>query len=325
MHNFPAAIEHFSAALATRELIYGEDGNGNIEVIQEIQALGQAELEIGRLETAEMHFSRQFDMCSRMLNYESKGGNLISNGDTSSLPTNLEDDIQSSLAMRKQDSVVKSLLFSVYSLRSIAKKRNDSTRAAEFGRRARNICRKYKKSGGNNESKSELSASIGVESMLGTTKHADYIECRTEEDIKSNTLFLPKLLQVRVEVRNAARILSKNKHDGSHRDLLKIACIGVQDLEIFLLDFLHNMRDDNGESLEMQRDQSALRVGLEFARSVSQNIAASDITLIIAYNKIADNNKSYLSDKNALATDLFLKCDTLRSSLRNLGLKIEDV
>lgn len=315
MHNFPAAIEHFSAALATRELIYGEDGNGNIEVIQEIQALGQAELEIGRLETAEMHFSRQFDMCSRMLNYDTKDIIVIEN--TSSLQTNLEDDIQSSLAMRKQDSVVKSLLFSVYSLKSIAKKRNDSTRAAEFGRRVRDICRTYKKSGGCNESKSDsVSPSVVVES-----KH-DNIECRAEEDDKSNALFLPKLLQVRVEVRNAARMLfSSGRKNGSESDLLKLACSGVQDLEISLHDYLHNIRD-NDSRLEVQRNQSALRVGLEFAQSVSRNILDSNIldsniNLMNASNDLSDRVK-------CLATDLFLRCDKLRSSLRNLGLKIED-
>lgn len=190
----------------------------------------------------------------------------------------------------------------------------DSIRAAEFGRRARNICRIFKRGGGGNENRCDsVSASAGVESVSGNSKHAD-IECKIEEDVTSSPLFMPTLLKVRIEVRNAARILfTSGRHDGAEIDLLKVACCGVQGLETFLLNSLQNISDCDGESVEIQRDQSSIRVGLEFARNVSRNILSSNYTLITS-----------LENKNMLATDLFLKCDTLRSSLRNLGVKIED-
>jgi tetratricopeptide (TPR) repeat protein len=100
MHDFSEASKHFNLALATREMIYGnslysspesgsryndnDDNNsssdyggmsqskgsdcGSIEIIQEIQALGQSELMVGKLISAQKLFLRQFDMCLRSLN-----------------------------------------------------------------------------------------------------------------------------------------------------------------------------------------------------------------------------------------------------------------
>ena len=40
----------------------------NIEIIQEIQALGQSEMMVGKLDSAENYFLRQMEMCSKAVN-----------------------------------------------------------------------------------------------------------------------------------------------------------------------------------------------------------------------------------------------------------------
>ena len=236
MHDFSEASKHFSLALATREMIYGnslygstennfqyndnDDNNnsstdyggmsqskasdcGSIEIIQEIQALGQSELMVGKLKSAQKLFLRQFDMCLKSLNLRvvtennemviqidshsdrmdnntdmnvvgssvgnsnssSKGSNpTVSTGDngvlrnaavvlslppplflsTSSSSSNLPlpELLSSATSLRrKQDSLIRFLLFSVYSLKSICNREKKSCAAADYARLARVVRR----------------------------------------------------------------------------------------------------------------------------------------------------------------------------------------
>lgn len=235
MHDFSEASKHFNLALATREMIYGnslyssaesssryndnDDNNsssnygsmsqstvsdcGSIEIIQEIQALGQSELMVGKLVSAQKLFLRQFDMCLRSLNlkvitvnnemviqsnsgaegveddndmnveesssskeigpsgcvggYGASGSTMQQGQKVSmiiSLPTAfilpspsalnlpLPELLSSATSLRrKQDSLIRFLLFAVYSLKSICNREKNSCGAAEYARLARVIRR----------------------------------------------------------------------------------------------------------------------------------------------------------------------------------------
>ena len=250
MHDFSEASKHFNLALATREMIYGnnlysstennfqyndnDDNNsstdcngmsqsktsdcGSIEIIQEIQALGQSELMVGKLKSAQKLFLRQFDMCLKSLNLRvvtennemviqidshsdrmdnnndmnivgssvgnsysssssnSKGSNLtvsvgdngvsrnaavilslppplfLSSASSSSSNLPLPELLSSATSLRrKQDSLIRFLLFSVYSLKSICNREKNSCAAADYARLARVVRRMLLQGKNNND------------------------------------------------------------------------------------------------------------------------------------------------------------------------------
>ena len=345
MHDFSEASKHFSLALATREMIYGnslygstennflyldndtDDNNnnstdyngmsqcktsdcGSIEIIQEIQALGQSELMVGKLKSAQKLFLRQFDMCLKSLNLRvvtennemviqidshsdgmdnnndmnvvgssvgntssssnSKGSNLtVSVGDYGvsrnaavilSLPPPLflPSSSSSSLLLpellssatslrRKQDSLIRFLLFSVYSLKSICNREKKSCAAADYARLARVVRRMLLQGKNNNDNfqasddtKSIRDDSTSNRTNSGTTDSStvcilsiDNPDQKIEGDLHqansddnpqkkssnqavvsnevSSCLLAPKLLKSRDDVRALTIQLSKGK------------------------------------------------------------------------------------------------------------------
>ena len=230
MHLFCDASKHFNLALIARENIYRNSSNNynnnndnnnddecndennysNIEIIQEIQALGQSEMMTGRLDSAEKHFLRQLNMCANALNldlrkFSIENSEITSNGKKNiidnensdcgmdiclnissetkqenvnlnnaiNINTNIHTDMgvnnnmndkeinsfssssPSSLSSssspilfhispqlkRKEDTLIKSLLFSVYCLKGIENKRKNSVVAGEFSKLAKTIKR----------------------------------------------------------------------------------------------------------------------------------------------------------------------------------------
>ena len=108
----------------------GENENGNIEIIQEIQALGQSEMMVGKLECAEKYFLRQYEMCCKALNLKilkvknaytiefNENFNpveFLKNSDISLSKNNtVLESVSQPQVKRKRDTLTKFLLFSVY-------------------------------------------------------------------------------------------------------------------------------------------------------------------------------------------------------------------
>jgi tetratricopeptide (TPR) repeat protein len=362
MHDFSEASKHFNSALATREMIYGnslysspesgsryndnDDNNsnsdyggmsqctgsdcGSIEIIQEIQALGQSELMVGKLISAQKLFLRQFDMCLRSLNLKvitvnnemviqsnSDADRMDDNNDVSAVESSSSNEIgptgcvgddgvsgstpqqgqKESLSIslptpfilpspsalnlplpellssatslrRKQDSLIRFLLFSVYSLKSICNREKNSCGAAEYARLARVIRRMLlqgkrcsqdakshtdttstnchdDKNNGKNDDNQTTGADTGtacatsthfMESVLHQTDDTDNTQKNIlNQAITSNQVFscllAPKLMKSRDEVRALTILVSKGKH--SHAAIHTMLSV-LQCLELYL-------------------------------------------------------------------------------------------
>jgi tetratricopeptide (TPR) repeat protein len=162
MHRYEEASAHYSVALSIRTTVYAddEDGGDHTEIVSCLQALGQAELDRGQLNSAEALFTREYEMANRLLvlvtsEVPDTGANAstmsaqfgVGKSDSptfgTAAPTTDEgmrdEQVEFSLRQRRQRQLFKSLEFSVYSLRGIARKRGDHLRAIDLHKRAQEI------------------------------------------------------------------------------------------------------------------------------------------------------------------------------------------
>ena len=145
LRRFTEAAQQYTLALATREVIDATACTGNIEILHEVQALGQVEVELGQYERAEAHFDRQLTMCRQMiLEMSSKLSYCLS---TDEIACRDEISCRKSVGaliesmtppMKKRlDAVMRSFLFAMNGLRGISKRKGDAARVSELKTQAR--------------------------------------------------------------------------------------------------------------------------------------------------------------------------------------------
>ena len=145
LRRFTEAAQQYTLALATREVIDATACTGNIEILHEVQALGQVEVELGQYERAEAHFDRQLTMCRQMiLEMSSKLSYCLS---TDEIACRDEISCRKSVGalienmtppMKKRlDAVMRSFLFALNGLRGISKRKSDTVRVSELKTQAR--------------------------------------------------------------------------------------------------------------------------------------------------------------------------------------------
>jgi tetratricopeptide (TPR) repeat protein len=152
MKRHAEASEQYSLALTSRELIHGsleegiEDsgpttslsettGSGAVETLLELQSLGQSELECDRLDSSEMHMTRQRILCEK----------LLKSLDTGSVK--LESECVGRLGdpqhRKKAESLVRHLLFALYTLKTIANRRQNRGKSKELSKEIHSLLAIY--------------------------------------------------------------------------------------------------------------------------------------------------------------------------------------
>ena len=414
MHDFKAASIHFYEALKIREVIYGFDNynnnthdnnnhqengdneNGNIEIIQEIQALGQSEMMVGKLECAEKYFVRQFEMCCKALNLKIlkvKNEYTIEfkeNFNSVELPKNSNislskndivlDSVPQPQVKRKRDTLTKFLLFSVYSLKGISRRQNNYAAAVDHCGIVRCV-KKMLLSGKKNSAESSNSddktgstqnkqnSGNSIKNNGNSSKNNSVIQIPRKECKKSNnenlelfdsqlskngttengndnntetsefsenwdSAYATNLLKCRGDLRNVAVVLMESESSVCVLTSALNCCRNIQQEYATLLSPLQTTQGSaieiNTGNVIISRDQKALIIGLKFVTKCSEEIK-SVLENQIKQSSNENQENSILAvvdiDKNKLkkcSTIIFEECDSLRSSLRELGLKIED-
>jgi tetratricopeptide (TPR) repeat protein len=456
MQNFEEASNHFSLALRTREIVYGpekgsrydsydaanasnycgtkrdDDNNdcGTAEIIQEIQALGQSEMMIGNLKSAEQYFLREFELCASLLNLKfsnqnndviiessinshissSSGSDVqLSEGDSGvTTPSNRLIETETDLnqqqqqqqqqrgmqsatqriappppllssapeVQRKQDSLLNSLLFAVYSLRSISNKKNNPPAALDYTRLARKIRKELmrgRECSSNDSSSSRQSEDPNSFAAGSIPKNAYFTEYafmnqngNGNEDEKSKmkndfgkdetsitftasrpSKHSPNLLACRDSVRNIAISLKKGGVSVCVLSSVQSCLQNLKNNSQKYLDEKYSLAEKDGGNIdgenrglkqddsvshsdcnsleEDERDEKVLTASIKFAVSCLPDVL-SILDIMSSSNQTEWNSKSNKNCEllNSYVKNLFLHCDSIRSYLKGLGLKIED-
>ena len=148
---YDSAAEQFGLALVARETAAAtlhstqHGGSLHLEVMHELQALGQVEADRGNYADAEAHFARQHAMCCTCLaelspelvtwleQHEADGATRKA----------ARAAVIDGAKKKRFDGVVRSWLFALNGLRMVAKKKGDSARAAEIKAQAKDVGRRY--------------------------------------------------------------------------------------------------------------------------------------------------------------------------------------
>ena len=157
--NYDMACEHFSFALAAREIICSQSSGGKDQVIAALLALGQAEVERDRYDVAETLFLRarsaiEIDLCDtngcdensvNVLDIsDNRSGNfsidMLSKCGYGNEQVYVED---SKVAERRRDGLVKQLYFCVHLLRGVARQRGDATAVRKCTLELKNMRKSY--------------------------------------------------------------------------------------------------------------------------------------------------------------------------------------
>ena len=168
--HYDKACEHFSIALAAREIICSQSSGGKDQVTAELLALGQGEVERGRYTSADTLFLRaksslEMDLCS-----STQGPKSIDNKGNSTIPLhdaakekgthnyssemlakcgygqdgqdriNVEDTVSYE---RKRDTLIKQLFFCVHLLRGVARQRGDTEATMLYSVELKGLSKKY--------------------------------------------------------------------------------------------------------------------------------------------------------------------------------------
>lgn len=172
--DYKKACEHFSIALAAREIICSQSSGGKDQLIVELLALGQAEVERHRYNIAETLFLRAKSSIEIDLNcieppvktvveqndsgdcdsdQNTADGNVVPNysrlmlskcGYSSNNRNKNEDNLEDNNANeRKTDFLIKQLFFCVHLLRGVARQCGDGDAAVLYSSELKNISKKY--------------------------------------------------------------------------------------------------------------------------------------------------------------------------------------
>jgi tetratricopeptide (TPR) repeat protein len=276
---------------------------------------------------------------------------------------------------RKQESLLNSLLFAVYSLRSISNKRNNPPAALDYSRLARKIRKEFMRgrdcsTDSNSSKQTEDLNSLATGSSPKNAYNTEYTfmnqngngnedeKLKMKNDLgkdESSITFtisrpskhLPILLACRDSVRNIAISLKKgavsvcvlssvqnclqNLKNNSQKYLNEKYSLIEKDS-----DNIHG--ENRGVNLsgtvlypdcnsleEEERDEKVLTVSIKFSVSCLPDVL-SILDIISSSNHTERKSISNKSCEmlNSYVKNLFLHCDSIRSYLKGLGLKIED-
>jgi tetratricopeptide (TPR) repeat protein len=168
--DYHKACEHFSIALAGREIICSQSSGGNDQVISELLALGQAEVERGQHNVAETLFLRakasiELDLSTTIMGgsatsvceekdytrtvnslngaewgKENYSSTMLSKCGYGNSQPNSDDSVS---LERKRDALVKQLFFCVHLLRGVARQRSDTEAILQYTAELKGLSKKY--------------------------------------------------------------------------------------------------------------------------------------------------------------------------------------
>ena len=294
LRRFTEAAQQYTLALATREVNDATAFTGNIEILHEVQALGQVEVELGQYDRAEAHFDRQLTMCRQMiLEISSKLSYCLS---TDEITCRDEIACRKSVGaliesmtppMKKRlDAVMRSFLFSLNGLRGISKRKGDTSRVSELKTQARVASRRF-----------EIVRRNQLEEESIESQKEDAPRAPCEGDL------LHRLCCLREKTRGFARTLTKRNMTINEDETMQREVNALMDeaKRVHHDCLVHTLNDANSA------------VGIEFIENLIDEISPLSVPCATGSPNIGK-----------LSAALFDCCDTFRSKLRTLGLVIVD-
>lgn len=264
-----------------------------------VQHLAQCQLELAKVERAEELFTRQQKLCELLLNDAS----LVCHTDDpglsklgGSFPVGSEKLQQ---AETQEATITKALIFALYSLRTIAKKRGDHERANYFHRKVQ-LIKKIKPP--NNSTQSVLSDSF-------TT---------IQKESSTRSKIFSAVISELVRCRDAVRMLARKLQTVVKHVEAKSSNYASRDAFRNVIDLISSSKDN---IKRLQRSQ-------EFDETETYHVellaASLDSFIRTVYAAIEFPDALDPNDLRGVWTTLFCACDELRESMRSCGVSIID-
>jgi tetratricopeptide (TPR) repeat protein len=300
------AAEQFGLALVAREAAaatHSTHGGLHLEVMHELQALGQVETDRGRYDAAEAHYSRQQALCGtclgdlspELLTWVGQQQQQLQLLHTDSCLAKKARAALDGANKKRIDGVVRSWLFALNGLRTVAKKQGNSARAAELKVQAKDIGRRY-------DLLLQLS-SAADDPHDGNKQHAEIAAATDDHDDddgrtkKRDAEVIHRLSLFRDTVRAAAKRCT--------------ASVGIS--------------TEEANALAEEANALAWRLEQHIADAEAGGHAASAATVAVAYEFVRTvRDESKKTQEKVSVAALFQACDHFRARLRAIGHTIVD-